>query len=163
MRRGTQLLHQLKTMRNSCKRGTLCDHLQSTTIFTEKLVEEERMFDAVIAVEVIEHVAEPADFCKSLAALTVPNGAMLVSTINRTIRSYAAAIVGAEYILQWLPKGTHQWSSLVTPEEIALIMHRSSISVQEVAGMVLNPLTGKWVLSDDTSINFIAYGTKNNP
>lgn len=144
------------------ERDPATSSIEYRCVTAEKLVEEERMFDAVIALEVIEHVAEPADFCKSLAALTVPNGAMLVSTINRTIRSYAAAIVGAEYILQWLPKGTHQWSSLVTPEEIALIMHRSSISVQEVAGMVLNPFTGKWVLSDDTSINFIAYGTKNN-
>ncbi|MCL7027140.1 hypothetical protein MKW94_012133 [Papaver nudicaule] len=144
------------------ERDLATSSIEYRCVTAEKLVEEERLFDAVIALEVIEHVAEPADFCKSLAALTVPNGAMLVSTINRTIRSYAAAIVGAEYILQWLPKGTHQWSSLVTPEEIALIMHRSSISVQEVAGMVLNPLTGKWVLSDDTSINFIAYGTKNS-
>ncbi|OVA01471.1 Ubiquinone biosynthesis O-methyltransferase [Macleaya cordata] len=122
-------------------------------VTAEKLVEEQRKFDAVIALEVIEHVSEPAEFCKSLAALCVTNGATLISTINRTIRSYAAAIVTAEYILHWLPKGTHQWSSLVTPEELALILHRASISVQEVAGIVFNPLTGKWVLSDDNGLN----------
>ncbi|KAL7185241.1 hypothetical protein ACSBR2_027213 [Camellia fascicularis] len=128
----------------------------------EKLVEEHREFDAVIALEVIEHVADPSEFCKSLAALTVSDGATLISTINRSMRSYATAIIAAEYILHWLPKGTHQWSSFLTPEELALILHRASITVQEMAGFVYNPLTGRWTLSDDISVNFIAFGTKNN-
>ncbi|PIA25953.1 hypothetical protein AQUCO_10200015v1 [Aquilegia coerulea] len=128
----------------------------------EKLVEEQRKFDAVISLEVIEHVANPAEFCKSLGSLTVPNGATLISTINRSMRSYAAAIVGAEYILRWLPKGTHQWSSFLTPEELVLILNRASISVQEMAGFVYNPLTGRWALSDDIGVNFIAFGTKNS-
>ncbi|XP_024030474.1 ubiquinone biosynthesis O-methyltransferase, mitochondrial-like [Morus notabilis] len=88
---------------------------------TEKLVEEQRNFDAVISLEVIEHVADPAEFCKSLAALTVANGATVISTINRSMRAYATAIVAAEYILHWLPKGTHQWSSFLTSEELVLI------------------------------------------
>lgn len=128
----------------------------------EKLVEERREFDAVIALEVIEHVADPAEFCKSLAALTVSDGATVISTINRSMRSYATAIVAAEYILQWLPKGTHQWSSFLTPEELTLILQRASITVQEMAGFVYNPLTGRWSLSDDISVNFIAYGSKNH-
>jgi len=128
----------------------------------EKLVEERREFDAVIALEVIEHVAHPAEFCKSLAALTVSDGATVISTINRSMRSYATAIVAAEYILQWLPKGTHQWSSFLTPEELTLILQRASITVQEMAGFVYNPLTGRWSLSDDISVNFIAYGSKNH-
>ncbi|KAF9589173.1 hypothetical protein IFM89_019489 [Coptis chinensis] len=128
----------------------------------EKLVEEQRKFDVVIALEVIEHVAEPAEFCKSLASLTVPHGATLISTINRSMRSYATAIVAAEYLLQWLPKGTHQWSSFLTPEELVLILNRASISVQEMAGFVYNPLTGRWALSDDISVNFIAFSTKNS-
>ncbi|KAJ0051916.1 hypothetical protein Pint_02611 [Pistacia integerrima] len=126
----------------------------------EKLLEEQRKFDAVIALEVIEHVADPAEFCKSLASLTVPNGATVISTINRSIRAYAAAIVAAEYILHWLPKGTHQWSSFLTPEELVLILKRASINVKQMAGFEYNPLTGRWSLSDDISVNFIAFGTK---
>ncbi|TXG55716.1 hypothetical protein EZV62_020972 [Acer yangbiense] len=122
----------------------------------EKLVEEQRRFDAVI-----EHVADPAEFCKSLAALTVEGGANVVSTINRSMRAYATAIVAAEYILRWLPKGTHEWSSFLTPEELVLILQRSSIDVKEMAGFVYNPLTGRWSLSDDIGVNFIAFGTKN--
>lgn len=126
----------------------------------EDLVKESNQFDAVISLEVIEHVANPLEFCKSLSALTVPNGATVISTINRSMRAYATAIVAAEYILRWLPKGTHEWSKLVTPEELALALQRASISVQEMAGFVYNPLTGGWSLSDDISINYIAYGIK---
>ncbi|KAK9150722.1 hypothetical protein Syun_009031 [Stephania yunnanensis] len=128
----------------------------------EKLVEEQRTFDVVIALEIIEHVADPAEFCKSLAFLTNANGATLISTINRSMRSYATAIVAAEYILNWLPKGTHEWSRFLTPEELVLILNRASISVEEMAGFVYNPLTGRWTLSDDLSVNFIAFGTKNS-
>ncbi|GAB2274681.1 Hexaprenyldihydroxybenzoate methyltransferase, mitochondrial [Dionaea muscipula] len=95
----------------------------------EKLVEEQRQFDAVIALEVIEHVADPAEFCKSLATLTVPSGATLISTINRSMRAYATAIFAAEYLLGWLPKGTHEWSRFLTPEELVLILHHASITV----------------------------------
>ncbi|KAL1347811.1 hypothetical protein HN51_023837 [Arachis hypogaea] len=126
----------------------------------EKLVEEGRTFDAVMALEVIEHVANPEEFCKSLAALTNPDGATVVSTINRSMRAYATAIVAAEYILHWLPKGTHQWSTFLTPEELAMILHRAGINVEEMAGFVYNPLTGRWLLSDDISVNFIAFATK---
>ncbi|KAJ7963874.1 Ubiquinone biosynthesis O-methyltransferase, mitochondrial [Quillaja saponaria] len=119
----------------------------------EKLVEEGRKFDAVISLEVIEHVANPADFCKSLAALTIPDGATILSTINRSMRSYATAIVAAEYLLRWIPKGTHQWSSFLTPEELVLILQRANITVREMAGFVYNPLTGRWTLSDDISFS----------
>uniref|UniRef100_A0A1J3IDP0 Ubiquinone biosynthesis O-methyltransferase, mitochondrial n=1 Tax=Noccaea caerulescens TaxID=107243 RepID=A0A1J3IDP0_NOCCA len=126
----------------------------------EKLVDEGKTFDAVLALEVIEHVANPAEFCKSLSALTISNGATIVSTINRSMRAYASAIVAAEYILHWLPKGTHQWSSFLTPEEVTMILQRASVDVKEMAGFVYNPITGRWLLSEDISVNFIAYGTK---
>ncbi|WJX59415.1 Hexaprenyldihydroxybenzoate methyltransferase, mitochondrial [Trifolium repens] len=128
----------------------------------EKLVEEGRKFDAVMALEVIEHVAEPAEFCKSLSALTVPDGATVISTINRSMRAYATAIVAAEYILRWLPMGTHEWSKFLTPEELVLILQRAGINVEEMAGFVYNPVTGRWSVSDDISVNFIAMGTKTN-
>jgi polyprenyldihydroxybenzoate methyltransferase/3-demethylubiquinol 3-O-methyltransferase len=128
----------------------------------EKLVEEQREFDAVLALEVIEHVADPAEFCKSLAALTASHGATIISTINRSVRAYATAIILAENFLKWLPKGTHDWSKFVTPEELELILKRSSISIKEIAGFEYNPLRGDWSLSDDSGVNFIAYGTKTN-
>ncbi|XP_057450182.1 ubiquinone biosynthesis O-methyltransferase, mitochondrial-like [Lotus japonicus] len=126
----------------------------------ETLVEEGRKFDAVMALEVIEHVADPAEFCKSLSALTISDGATVISTINRSMRAYATAIVAAEYILRWLPRGTHDWSSFLTPGELVLILQRAGINVEEMAGFVYNPLTGQWSLSDDIGVNFIAFGTK---
>ncbi|XP_047950535.1 ubiquinone biosynthesis O-methyltransferase, mitochondrial-like [Salvia hispanica] len=134
------------------------DYLCTTA---EKLVEEQRKFDAVLALEVIEHVADPSDFCKSLSSLTENGGATVISTINRSMRAYATAIVMAEYVLRWLPAGTHDWSSFLTPEELVLILQRASVSVQEMAGFAYNPLTGRWFLSDDIGVNFIAYATKN--
>ncbi|KAL0906101.1 hypothetical protein M5K25_024565 [Dendrobium thyrsiflorum] len=94
----------------------------------EQLVKANRQFDAVLALEVIEHVADPSDFCESLSALVVPGGATVISTINRSMRAYATAIVAAEYLLNWIPKGTHQWSKFLTPEELVLILQRASIS-----------------------------------
>ncbi|XP_062105792.1 ubiquinone biosynthesis O-methyltransferase, mitochondrial [Humulus lupulus] len=126
----------------------------------EKMVEEQKSFDAVISLEVIEHVANPAEFSKSLVALTAPDGAIVMSTINRSMRAYAATIILAEYLLRWLPIGTHQWSSFITPEELTLLLQRESISLKEMAGFVYNPLTGRWSLSDDISVNYILYGTK---
>ncbi|ONK66907.1 uncharacterized protein A4U43_C06F13350 [Asparagus officinalis] len=104
----------------------------------EQLVRENKMFDAVLALEVIEHVADPSEFCKSLAALTAPNGATVISTINRSVRSYAAAIVAAEYLLKWIPRGTHEWSKFLSPEELVMIMRRSSISVSFLHFSCLN-------------------------
>ncbi|BFI31575.1 2-polyprenyl-6-hydroxyphenyl methylase / 3-demethylubiquinone-9 3-methyltransferase [Marchantia polymorpha subsp. ruderalis] len=122
----------------------------------EQLVHENQEFDVVLALEVIEHVADHMEFCKSLASLTKKNGMVIISTINRSISAYGLAIVGAEYVLGWLPKGTHDWSKFVTPEELALLMKRTSLSIEEMAGVVFNPHTQKWSLSDDTSVNYIA-------
>lgn len=149
----------IKIARIHAASDPLTSSIEYSCTTAEELVKVNRKFDAVIALEVIEHVADPLEFCKSLAALTVPSGATVISTINRSVRSYATAIIAAEYLLNWLPKGTHQWSSFLSPEELVLILQRASISVQEMAGFVYNPLTGEWSLSDDTSVNYVAFGT----
>ncbi|AQK93451.1 Ubiquinone biosynthesis O-methyltransferase mitochondrial [Zea mays] len=135
-------------------------NLYENCLYAEGLVKEKRLFDAVISLEVIEHVANPLEFCESLSALTIPNGATVISTINRSMRAYATAIVATEYILRWLPRGTHEWSKLVTPEELVLMLQKASVSVEEMAGFVYNPLSGEWSLSDDISVNYIAFGVK---
>ncbi|XP_073284082.1 ubiquinone biosynthesis O-methyltransferase, mitochondrial isoform X1 [Primulina huaijiensis] len=152
----------IKIARIHSDRDSVTSSINYQCTTAEKLVEERREFDAVIALEVIEHVADPAEFCKSLSALTAVGGATLISTINRSMRAYATAIVIAEYVLHWLPRGTHEWSSFLTPEELVLILERASVHVQEMAGFVYNPLSGLWSLSDDISVNFIAFGTKHS-
>lgn len=127
----------------------------------EQLAQEHRQpFDVVISLEVIEHVTNPKMFLHSLSALAKADGAVIVSTINRSISGYLLGIVAAEHLLRWVPKGTHEWSKFVTPDELALLMSRTGLALQEMAGMVFNPLTRKWDLSEDTSVNYIAFGTK---
>lgn len=125
----------------------------------EQLVREEQKFDVVLALEVIEHVADPEDFCKSLAALAKKDGLVFISTLNRSLPSFGLAIVAAEYILGWLPQGTHEWSKFITPGELSTIMDRSSIAVKDTSGMVFNPLTQRWSISgSNTSVNYIVCG-----
>ncbi|XP_073126590.1 ubiquinone biosynthesis O-methyltransferase, mitochondrial-like [Henckelia pumila] len=150
----------IKIARVHADRDSVTSSINYQCTTAETLVEERREFDAVIALEVIEHVADPAEFCKSLSALTAVGGATVISTINRSMRAYATAIIIAEYVLHWLPRGTHEWSSFLTPEELVLILERASVHVQEMAGFVYNPLSGQWSLADDISVNFIAFGTK---
>lgn len=142
------------------KLDPICSNIEYICTTAENLVDEKRGFDAVLALEVIEHVANPGEFCGSLSDLTVGNGAVVVSTINRSVRAYVAAIVVAEYVLNWLPKGTHEWSSFLTPQELVLVLERARISVKEMAGFVYDPLRGQWSLSDDVGVNYIAFGTK---
>lgn len=122
-------------------------------------MQEEQKFDIVLALEVIEHVADLEDFCKSLAALAKKDGLVFISTLNRSLPSFGLASVAAEYILGWLPKETHEWSKFLTREELSTIMDRSSIAVKDTVGMVYNPLTQRWSISGtNTSINYIAHG-----
>ncbi|CAL8470929.1 g10471 [Coccomyxa elongata] len=140
--RADPLIHERTTYRN---------------ITAEQAVEEGLQFDAVVASEVIEHVENVPAFCNSLAALTKDSGAVIISTINRTPASYAVAIVGAEYIAQVVPKGTHDWSRFITPDELSHLMEGVGLPQVSISGMFMNPVTRKWSLINDVGVNYIAY------
>lgn len=127
----------------------------------EQMVEAgEPKFDVVLNMEVIEHVAIPRDFIKDCAAMVRPGGLMSCSTINRTLKAFAFAIVGAEYVLRWLPRGTHQYDKLVRPQELQNYLNAAGLSVEQVIGMSLNPITERWRIGDDLSINYVTIATK---
>ena len=112
-------------------------------------------FDAVLALEIIEHVADPAVFLGSVGALVRPGGAFIGATLNRTPRSFAAAIIGAEYVLGWLPRGTHRWDKLVTPNELEAAMERGGLRFVEIKGVIYDLLADAWKLSDDVDVNYM--------
>ena len=127
----------------------------------EALLAAGESFDAVLAMEIVEHVAEPPAFVQACHDLLRPGGVLVMSTLNRTARSFAAAIVGAEWVMRWLPKGTHEWSRFITPEELAAMMQASGLKVVDRRGMVFNPLSWGWSLSDrDMSVNYAATGVR---
>jgi 2-polyprenyl-6-hydroxyphenyl methylase / 3-demethylubiquinone-9 3-methyltransferase len=97
-----------------------------------------------------------------LAALVRPGGILVLSTINRTLKAYALAIVGAEYVLRWLPVGTHQWERFISPEELSSFLRSAGIEAPAFAGLVYDPFAGNWSLSPDTSVNYMAAATKSD-
>jgi 2-polyprenyl-6-hydroxyphenyl methylase / 3-demethylubiquinone-9 3-methyltransferase len=112
-------------------------------------------FDVVLALEVVEHVADVDLFLSSVANMVKPGGLLFVATINRTMKALAFAIVGAEYVLGWLPKGTHQYSKLVTPSEIEGPVTRSGLSMIDETGIVFHPLADEWRRSKDMDVNYM--------
>jgi 2-polyprenyl-6-hydroxyphenyl methylase/3-demethylubiquinone-9 3-methyltransferase len=121
----------------------------------EDLAAEGAVFDVVVALEVIEHAADRDAFLAALAALTRPGGLVFLSTLNRTVRSFLLAKLGAEYLLRLLPVGTHDWRAFVTPAELARALRRAGLTVTDSAGMTMNPLTGAWRESRDLSVNYL--------
>ncbi len=122
---------------------------------TTDLVAEGRRFDAVTALEVIEHVPDPAGFMRDLAALLTPGGTLVVSTINRSARSLVVAKWGAEYVLRLLPVGTHDWRRFVTPRELARLGRGAGLRAVDSAGMTFAPLRQRWVLTRDLAVNYL--------
>jgi 2-polyprenyl-6-hydroxyphenyl methylase/3-demethylubiquinone-9 3-methyltransferase len=122
----------------------------------EDLVAEKLTFDCVLCLEVVEHVPDVAAFLTECAKLVRPGGLMILSTINRTVKAYALAIVGAEYILRWLPVGTHQWERFVTPDELTRHASAAGLTISHREGLVYNPLTDAWSLSPDLDVNYMA-------
>ena len=122
----------------------------------EELASEGAMFDAVIASEVIEHVSNVGSFLETCRRLCKPNGAIIVSTLNRTAKSYALAIVAAEKVLGLIPRGTHDWNKFIKPSELAAELKAAGSALGVESGIVFSPLSGEWKLSDkDLSVNYI--------
>jgi 2-polyprenyl-6-hydroxyphenyl methylase/3-demethylubiquinone-9 3-methyltransferase len=125
-------------------------------VTAEELAASGASFDVVLCLEVVEHVTDPAAFIALAASLTRPGGLVLASTINRTMKAWLLAIVGAEYVLRWLPAGTHRWDRFVTPDEMARHMSAAGLSRISFEGMVYDPLGDRWSLSSDTDVNYFA-------
>ncbi|WP_395817704.1 bifunctional 2-polyprenyl-6-hydroxyphenol methylase/3-demethylubiquinol 3-O-methyltransferase UbiG [Devosia sp.] len=126
----------------------------------ETLAAAGEKFDIVLNMEVVEHVDNVPLYMKSVADLVAPGGLLFTATINRTLRAYAFAIVGAEQVLRWLPKGTHDYAKFLTPEEISALVSRNGLSVTEKTGVVFHPLADEWRLSRDTGINYMVLAEK---
>jgi 2-polyprenyl-6-hydroxyphenyl methylase/3-demethylubiquinone-9 3-methyltransferase len=133
--------------------GGLAVDYRATT--AEALAETGERFDVVLAMEVVEHVADLAAFVRCCAGMVAPGGLMVTATLNRTLKSFALAIVGAEYVLRWLPRGTHRWEKFVTPNELAAVLERSGLAVIDERGVVYNILLDGWQLADDMDVNYM--------
>lgn len=120
----------------------------------EALAARNECSDLVLALEVVEHVADVRAFVEACAACVRPGGLLVMATLNRTLRSYALAIVGAEYVLGWIPRGTHSWNRFLTPPELEEAVERTGLRAIDTTGMVYNPLRG-WDLSSDTAVNYL--------
>jgi 2-polyprenyl-6-hydroxyphenyl methylase/3-demethylubiquinone-9 3-methyltransferase len=139
------------------KAGVTVDYRCTTA---EALSEAGERFDIVLAMEVVEHVADLALFVERCTEMVRPGGLMFVATINRTIKSFALAIVGAEYVLGWLPRGTHQWDKFVTPNEIEIALEQNGLQVTAETGVIYNLFADRWQLSSDMDVNYIVVAEK---
>ena len=126
------------------------------TATAEALAAAGERFDIVLNMEIVEHVADLDAFLGASVSLLAPGGMMVVATLNRTPKAFALAVVGAEYVLGWLPRGTHDWRKFVRPSELGAGLRRHGAHVSEIAGVGYNPLTGTWSLSRDLSVNYLA-------
>ncbi|MBI1384174.1 MAG: bifunctional 2-polyprenyl-6-hydroxyphenol methylase/3-demethylubiquinol 3-O-methyltransferase UbiG [Rhizobiales bacterium] len=124
-------------------------------VTAESLVSAGESFDAVLCLEVIEHVPDVPAMVRHCAALTRPGGVLVFSTINRTLKAFALAIVGAEYVLRWLPRGTHHYEKLVKPEELRRAIEAAGAAVTSERGMTYDPLRDVWSLSGDLDVNYL--------
>jgi 2-polyprenyl-6-hydroxyphenyl methylase/3-demethylubiquinone-9 3-methyltransferase len=137
--------------------GVAVDYRATTA---EALAEAGERFDVVLAMEVVEHVADVKSFVATCAAMVKPGGLMIVATLNRTLKSFALAIVGAEYVLRWLPRGTHQWDKFVTPSELELAFESAGLDVIGERGVIYNLLADRWQLSSDMDVNYMLVASR---
>jgi 2-polyprenyl-6-hydroxyphenyl methylase/3-demethylubiquinone-9 3-methyltransferase len=126
----------------------------------EDLAAAGETFDIILNMEVIEHVADPMPFLANCAGMLKPGGLMFIATLNRTLKAHAFAIVGAEYVLGWLPRGTHDWKKFITTREMEEGIAAAGLDLKELKGVSYNPLTDKWSLSNDTDVNYMALAAR---
>ncbi len=129
-------------------------------VTAEQLAAEGEKFDIILNMEVVEHVADVDFFITTCASMVKPGGMMFVATINRTMKAMALAIIGAEHVLRWLPKGTHQYEKLVRPEELEKPLAASGLQIDERTGVFFNPLMNQWNLSKDMDVNYMMLATR---
>jgi 2-polyprenyl-6-hydroxyphenyl methylase/3-demethylubiquinone-9 3-methyltransferase len=143
----------IATARAHAEQGGLAIDYRATA--AETLASTGERFDVVLALEIVEHVADLDAFVAAAATLVRPAGAFVAATLNRTVKSYLFAIIGAEYVLGWLPRGTHEWQKFVRPSELAALLRRNRLGVQEIAGITYNPLGDSWSLGADLDVNYM--------
>ena len=139
---------KLHSKKNKLKINYLCSSPEKLKI--------EKKFDVILNMEIVEHVEDIDFFLKSCSKLLKKNGLMFVATINKTLKSYVFAIVGAEYVLRWLPIGTHEWEKFVKPEDLKKILMKYDLSLNKLEGMNFNIFKDEWSISKDLSVNYIA-------
>jgi 2-polyprenyl-6-hydroxyphenyl methylase/3-demethylubiquinone-9 3-methyltransferase len=135
-------------------------HIDYPAATAEELVGRGEVFDAVLLLEVVEHVPDVPKFLKTVAPLVKPEGLMILSTLNRTLKAYALAIVGAELILRWLPVGTHQWQRFVRPDELRSALQGADLTLTDTRGLIYDPLADEWRLGRDTDVNYFATASR---
>jgi len=140
--------------------GVTVDYRATTA---EALAEAGEQFDIVLAMEVVEHVVDVPAFVETCAAMVKPGGLIFAATINRTLKSFALAIVGAEYVLRWVPRGTHQWDKFVKPEELELALEDAGLEVIGERGVIYNLLIDRWQLSSDMDVNYMVVAQRPAP
>ena len=143
----------IEVARDHAAKGNLA--IDYRCIAAAELAAEGVVFDVVLAMEVVEHVRDVSRFLTEAAAMVRPGGMLAAATLNRTLKSFAVAIVGAEYFLRWLPRGTHDWRQFVTPQELAKALRACGLRIKDETGVVFDPLRAKWRLSHDMDINYI--------
>ena len=142
---------------HAAQAGLAIDYRGTTA---EALAEAGERFDVVLAMEVVEHVADVDLFIEAAADLVKPGGLMFVATLNRTMKSFALAIVGAEYILRWIPRGTHRWDKFITPDELELALEQAGLHVTDEAGVIYNVFADRFQLSTDMDANYMVVAEK---
>ena len=144
---------KLHSKKNNLKINYICSSPEKLNI--------KNKFDVILNMEIVEHVEDVNFFLKSSSKFLKKNGIMFIATLNKTLKSYIFAIVGAEYILRWLPVGTHEWEKFLKPEELISILKKNNLNIDRLDGMKFNLLTDKWNISPDKSVNYIAKFIKN--
>lgn len=138
--------------------GLTIDYRHTTA---EAIAEAGELFDVVLSMEVVEHVADPQEFLTVCQQLVKPGGLMICSTLNRNAKSFAMGIIGAEWVMRWLPKGTHDWKKFITPDELVDMLKTAGLTPVDRKGFVFNPLGWSWSISDrDLSVNYVTASTK---